>query len=232
MSKPAAARAPAPSLRERNKAKRRDAVLDAALALLDDPRSGSLTTEQIAEGAQVSVATVYNLVGTREELLVALLDRVVAELVISIADAPIDDDPVAVLRHLIDRSVDALTSRPTAYRAIVRQLTASESTGVHTKLSPAAAAGELLRQAQQRNVVLPDLDADALAMQIYLSYNGALLRWSVGALSDTALRAAAHHGLLAVLAAAAAPRARTRLVDELRSVGARLAPVRERSASP
>lgn len=206
-------------LRERNKAKRRNAVLDATIELLDDPASGPLTTERIAEVAQVSVATVYNLVGTREQLLVALLDRLIADVVTSIATAAHDDDPLALLRDILERSVDALTSRPTAYREIVRQLTASVSNDIHTKLSPAAAAGEVLRHAQQKGLVLADLNIDALAMQIYLSFNGALLRWAVGAFTDVAFKAAARQGLLIVLAASAAPRARGGYLDELRSVG-------------
>ena len=104
-------------------------------------------------------------------------------------------------------------------RKIVHQLTASVSNDIHTKLSPAAAAGEVLRDAREQGLVLADPNIDALAMQIYLSFNGALLRWAVDAFTDAAFKAAARQGLLIELAARAAPRARGGYLDELRSVG-------------
>ena len=48
-------------LRDLNKAKRRDAILDAALTLLGSRDSNDITTEEIAALAGVSPATVYNL---------------------------------------------------------------------------------------------------------------------------------------------------------------------------
>jgi AcrR family transcriptional regulator len=210
-------------LRERNKTKRRNAVLDAALDLLDQPHATPLTTERIAELAEVSVATVYNLVGTREQLLVALVDRLIADLVESTRAAPQLADPVDGLKQLIALSVDALTKRPVAYRRVVLQLTAAASPDLHTKLSPAALAAGALQHAQRKGTVRADLDPQALAGQLYLSYNGALLRWAAGALSDSGFKAAALHGVATILAASATSRARARALDELRELGGRFA---------
>ena len=213
---------PAVGLRERNKAKRRNAVLDAALEMLDDPEMVALTTEQIAERAELSVATVYNLVGTREQLLLALIDRLIADLMSSSAvNAPVDD-PVASLRDLISGSVEALTTRPTAYRRVVLQLTAAANGDLHTKLSPARAGSEEFRRAQAAGLVRHDLEPDALALQVYLSYNGALLRWAAGALTDISFKAAALHGLAVVLAASATPQTRASFDDDLQTLGAHL----------
>ena len=56
-------------LREKNKAKRRAAILDAAVELLNVHPWHEVPNEQIAARAEVAPATVYNLVGTRERLL-------------------------------------------------------------------------------------------------------------------------------------------------------------------
>ena len=53
-------------LRERNKAKRREAIVDSALALLRQHELHEVSIERVAAGAEVSPATVYNLVGGRE----------------------------------------------------------------------------------------------------------------------------------------------------------------------
>ena len=211
--------APSGGLRERNKRKRRDAVLDAALELLDQPDATALTTERIAELAEVSVATVYNLVGTREQLLIALIDRLIADLVESAdAIAPVAD-PVEGLKRLIALSVDVLGRRPVAYRRVVLQLTASASPELHTELSPGTLAAVAFQHAQQTGAVRADLDAHALAGQLYLSYNGALLRWAAGALSNSDFKAAALHALATVLAASATSRKRASALADLRRLG-------------
>lgn len=57
----------------------------------------------------------------------ALIDRLIADLVESPQAAAPPADPVDVLRQLIALSVDVLATRPAAYRRIVLQLTAAAS---------------------------------------------------------------------------------------------------------
>lgn len=196
-------------------------MLDAALDLLDRADATPITTERIAELAEVSVATVYNLVGTREQLLVALVDRLIGDLIESAQAAPEASEPVAALKQLIALSVDVLVRRPVAHRRVVLQLTAAASADLHTKLSPATLATAGFQHAQRTGAVRADLDAQALAGQLYLSYNGALLRWAAGALTDAGFKAAALHGVATVFAASATARHRARALDDLRELGAR-----------
>jgi hypothetical protein len=128
------------------------------------------------------------------------------------------------LRDGIAATVDLLTSRSNALRSVVLQLTAAANPDLHTKLSPAALFVEAIRNAQGRKVVRDDLDADALALQIYLSFNGALLRWAAGALTDDQFETAALHGLGVVLAASATTRHRPAALAALRSLGHGLGP--------
>jgi AcrR family transcriptional regulator len=95
-------------LRERNKAKRRAAILDATLELLATTRVDALSTERIAERAEVSPATVYNLVGTRQELLTALIDRVIEGLVDTVADGTRAHDPIGDAATIIEQSARAV----------------------------------------------------------------------------------------------------------------------------
>lgn len=203
-------------------------MLDAALELFGRSDGPPVTTERIAELAEVSAATVYNLVGTREQLLIALVDRLIGDLVASVPTEP--PDPLTALRAVIAGSVEVLTARPTAYRRVVLELTAAASAAMHTKLSPAVPAAAAIRHAQAKGMVRDDLDPDALAAQVYLSYNGALLRWAAGALTDAGFRAAALHGLVTVLAASATSRSRSSMLAELRQLGAELRPPRSSPA--
>ena len=69
-----------------------DAILDAAVELLDDTGLDVVTTEAIAAKAGVAAATVYNLIGTRDDLLRSLVRRVVTDLVDAVAQATASDD--------------------------------------------------------------------------------------------------------------------------------------------
>ena len=86
------------STREQSKAKRRDAILDAAIALLGVRDSHEVTTEEIADVAGVAPATVYNLVGTRDDLVHAIVARVLDDLAESLTAMAADEppDPIAV----------------------------------------------------------------------------------------------------------------------------------------
>lgn len=216
-------------LRERNKAMRVEAILDATVSLLDTHRLDDVTTEQIAALANVSPATVYNLVGPRYELLRALVRRVVDDLVETVARAiASNDDPVDVAFLIVDHSVGAFTRHSRAYRQVVA---AGRSASADAARSSDASqdwidASELqvaaLRHAQEIGVVRPDVAPAGLGRQVYISWIGAMEHWSEGRLDDEGFATATRHGLLTVLAASATEQHRDRFVDGLREVGPEL----------
>ena len=93
-----------PTLRERNKQKRRNAILDAAFSLLGENDARLLTVERIADRAEVSPATVYNLVGSRESLFVQLFDRGVSVQAESLAPLQAEADLMSNILSLTSRS--------------------------------------------------------------------------------------------------------------------------------
>jgi len=60
----ARAEGPPPGLRERGKRRRTERILDAGLDLLREDPQGNLTVERIADRAEVSPMTVFNLWAT------------------------------------------------------------------------------------------------------------------------------------------------------------------------
>ena len=64
--------ASSPGLRERNVEARRQRILQAARVLLAQGGLGALSMRKLAEEASLSVNTLYNLWGTREEILRAV----------------------------------------------------------------------------------------------------------------------------------------------------------------
>src|ERR671923_2451142 len=66
---------PALSRSARKTAATREAIVDAAQALLDDGGPAALTIPAVSERADVAVQTIYNRVGGRDALLLAVAER-------------------------------------------------------------------------------------------------------------------------------------------------------------
>ena len=203
--------------RDLNKAKRRDAILDAAFTLLGKRDSKDITTEEIATLAGVSAATVYNLVGTRNELMYQLVSRILTDLAESL-QALNPDNPIAAAQLIIDHTVRAFVSNPNAYRQVVA-VTQRAAAAQPTPVDPSSFQVVAMRQAQSMGIIRNDIDASGLARQIFLSYTGAAMQWSAGRLDDAGLLTAARHGLFTVLAAAATDDHRQEFIDRMRPLG-------------
>jgi AcrR family transcriptional regulator len=201
-------------LRDLNKAKRRDAILDAAVILLGTRDSSDITTEEIAALAGVSAATVYNLVGTRNELMYQLVGRILTDLAESL-QALDPGDPIAAAQLVVDHTVRAFVSNPNAYRQVVA-VTQRAAAAHPTPVEPSSFQVVAMRQAQSMGIIRNDIDASGLARQIFLSYTGAAMLWSAGRLDDAGLLTAARHGLFTVLAAAATDDYREQFIDRMR----------------
>jgi len=209
-------------LREKNKALRTQAIFDAAVELLDNEPLDEVTTERIAARAGVSPATVYNLVGTRSQLLRGLTRRVVEDLVDAVAQASArDDDPVDVAELIVDQSVAAFTEHSRAFRRIVaagRTTPGDDEDRIDASQLQVAA----LRRAQELGILRADVDPAGLGRQVYISWIGAMEHWAGGALDDEGFAVATRHGLFAVLAAAAGDPHRDRFLAELGRLGLQL----------
>ena len=207
-------------LRERNKAARISAILDSAVELLGTGRLDEVTTERIAARAEVAPATVYNLVGTRDELLAALVDRVVDDLVGAVADATADDDdPISVARLFVDHSVAAFTRDSHAFRQFVEAGRALDRSTPRDRVDPSQLQVAALRRAQELGILRDDVDPGGLGRQVFISWIGAMEHWASGHLDDDGFAVATRHGLLVVLAAASTEPPRADFIDELRRCG-------------
>ena len=206
-------------LRDENKAKRHEAILDAAISLLGTRSSEDITTEEIAAAAGVASATVYNLVGTRTDLMHAAAQRLLRQLSDSI-DALEPTDPIAVATLVIDQAVESLVSNSAAYR----QVAAIAHSAYATKkgIDPSNFQVEAMRRAQAMGIIRDDIDADGLGRQIFLGYIGAMMHWSAGRLDDAGFLIAARHGLATALAAAATDEHRDEFVDRMRPLSVAL----------
>lgn len=206
--------------RDVNKAMRRDAILDATVALFGEHAAHDVTTERIAKVAGVAPATVYNLIGTRDDVARAVVSRVLAELAESLTDLD-PTDPIAAAQLVVDQTVQRFVADSRAFRQIVR-LAPQASSDRDDLIDPSSFQVAAMRRAQTMGIVRDDIDADVLGRQIYLSYSGAMNLWSTGRLDDEGFAIAARHGLFTALAAAAGDAHRSEFVDRMRALDSSL----------
>jgi len=173
----------AEGLRERGKRRRVERILDAASELLRERPDEALTVDRIAERAEVAPATVFNLVGPREQIWAALADRVFGDLDAQPVPA---DDPQGRARAVVDGVMRRITADP----AVVRALLAGWSqSGRVLHRDPTDIVLECLEAAERDGTVEPGTDLRRLAQLVGAGLNGAVHQWAAGVISDRQLRA-------------------------------------------
>lgn len=195
---------------------RRATILDAARGLIADRGVDKLVIADVAERADVSVATIYNLVGTRDRLLIALLDDVAeavrARLAEATASAGIDGCVEVILAACETIIADAATMRPVlaSVGAVAPDQWLSEGLEgtINERVEAAVDVGDLT------NVVPPS----SVSAGIQLGLRGALISWVLGLLPDAELAASAEQMTLYVLASAAAPAPHRRIQMRLQEL--------------
>ena len=171
------------SVRERNKLQRRERILDAASDLLRETPDAAWTVERVAQRAGVVPRTVFNLVGTRDEIWGALADRLVGEL--EATEIP-ESDPQAHARDAVDQMIRRLIADAPVCRALIGGWSESASKMQH---SPIHVVLESLRVAERTGAIAADTDVKRLAAHVGDAIAGALHQWGAGLIGNRALRA-------------------------------------------
>ncbi|MBT2471270.1 TetR/AcrR family transcriptional regulator [Streptomyces sp. ISL-66] len=198
-------------LREHHKAQRRLRILDAARELLRAEPDAAISTERIAARAEVSPATVYNLIGPRDKIWEALAAGFMDELEGRLAVLA-GSDPREVVRSTVQLFVDD----PVVSRRMVREW---EKSGLVLDRSPLTQVRQAMADARTRGLLRADIDTDALAAVVAASCVGALHQWVAALIDDERFLARALFSLDVALAAAAADPHRDQLLAPLRTRG-------------
>ncbi len=214
--------ASSPGRHDRNKARRRTAILDATLSLLRTRPIDKVSIEAIAAQAGVAPATVYNLIGSRDQLLLACVDRVIDSLIDDLIRLSINDDPVAAAVRIVEGSCDAFIVDGDAFRQIAGAVNGIARGGRSISVDPAQLQITAMRAVQEAGLLLTEADPVALGRQVFLSYNGAFFAWAARQLTDEGFRAASLHGLWTVLLAFATDEHRDEFSGMVEEAAARM----------
>lgn len=131
-------------LRERKKQRVSDTLVEVALSLFDAHGFGAVTVDQIAEQAEVSPRTFFRYFGSKEAVLFADQDEMLALVRASITARPTGEAPLVALRYALEDVMEHY----------------AEHRDRHLRRARMAESGAEVA-AYQRSVVLPEWE-DAL----------------------------------------------------------------------
>lgn len=186
-------------LRERSKLRRVDRILQAARDLLREGGGDVPTVEQVAERAEVATATVFNLVGTRENLWAALANEALAELEERVKALP-DVDPHKRARRIVAMTVDLICADAAVNRAVLLHW---HESGRLLRHGPTRELLRCLEAAATARTIRADVDRRRLSEMIAVACTGAVHQWAAGLIDDRTFKRRCRTAVDLVFAAAA-----------------------------
>ncbi len=207
-------------LRERQKAKRNRAILEAASTLFKQNGYEAARIEAIAESAEVSVGTLYNYYAHKADLLLAIVSMEVEEVlhqgesVVAAPPGTAQDAICALIATYYDHSLVYLTKEMwrTAMAFSIQSADTKFSRRYHAldaALSEQVVA--LMERLQGEGLIDAAADARALGEVIFLALNGLFTIYTVSEdMRLDALKAAMFHKVAALTELVAVPEEKLR----------------------
>ena len=209
--------------REAGKADRRRRIIRAAHDLIRETGNTGLSMRALAARAGVSLATPYNLFGSKRAILLAVLDDIRA--FFDRFSQQRSTEPLERLFTAVDICVEMYVADPVFNRAIWAALfDPSDDFRSQIFNSKRAAFWQgLVKDVADAGALAPDVDVELLFRALDRSFSATMLDWVTGELSDAQLGHAVRYGYALVLCGAAAPAWRGPLEARIRGSQAALA---------
>jgi AcrR family transcriptional regulator len=210
-------------LREKQSNERRERILEAARKLIRATGGTGFPMRRLADEAEVSLATPYNLFGSKSGVLYALLNDSLERLDRA-ADTFSSSTPVERVLEIAGIAADVYARDAAFYRPLIQFLLGVRDVAHRPRfIEQSLRRWNRTVQAAVRHGVLRDtVDVDLLARQLMINFIGVLELWIHDELDEDAFRAQSLYGsTLLVLANAPAPM-QPRLLQRLAAIERRL----------
>jgi AcrR family transcriptional regulator len=194
------------SLLDQQMAERRERILEAARTIIGARGYEGLTMRDLARASRVTVPTIYNLIGSKEEVLFAAVLQQTETFLAGMERET--GDAIAV----VDATVDELLRRPRYYRELLLVLLGSPAAGPARRHVESALAGELdaaLTEIAEAGELAAWVDRRVLRERLHAHLDMTSLEWAKGWLTAPAFRAAARYQAAALLLAVTSGRSRS-----------------------
>lgn len=213
------------SRREEAKAERRRRIIAAARDLIRETGDAGLSMRALAARAGVSLATPYNLFGSKRAIVLAVLNDIKDFHTRFRSRAPAD--PITPLFDAVRLQISYYQADPVFYRTLWTEVfNVGGSEARHALWTPQRAAfwQALLAEAQTAGALMPDVDLRLLLQELDFTFRSGMLHWILGELAIEELDVAVCYGYALVLRGAATPDWAERLKSPLLRFQAELTP--------
>jgi AcrR family transcriptional regulator len=203
------------SRRERHKDERRARIIEAAYALLREVGADDLSVKMIADRADVSAATLYNLFGTKGAVLAKVYERDFEGFAakVAAAGAPSALDTMFDAVRIV---ADLYRSDPSFYRGMSINNPRAEPELVVSVQEPRRAFWKtLLERAIGQRDLEPETRIDLMSMAILQLGGGAFRYWCADLITIDEMELQTSYGLARLLLGVAQPAARTKLQSRI-----------------
>ena len=213
----------ADTTRTRNMAKRRDGILREARAMMAASGFEALKVRDLADQAGLTVPTIYNLIGSKSEILRILISDLVTHLQI-IQDQSTSSSVETSFATQINALADYFATDEAYFRAAfvagdrsgLFEQSSEQGIYAHFVQQPIQACAQAINQGLLRG----NIPAQILGQQVYGSYRLARQDWANGYFALDRFKSQALTGVFLCLAADAKPAFRDRLLQQIESLSA------------
>lgn len=216
---------PTTNLRAQNMQKRRDRLLAEARALLTVHGVEAFNLRELARLAEVTVPTIYNLIGNKEEVLVALFAEVLEEIEARIRDRAIGE-PLARAGAVAEISTALFAEDENFYRSAFLAVEYLNQSGAHhDKVTQLYAWGERMTTdgvlaCQAANLLAGRIAPALLGELVLRSFRTTCREWAFAQISLDEFRRVALIDIYTTLAADAVDHFQSVLVDKIAALAA------------
>lgn len=162
---------------ERRALRMRDSILDAAQRIIAEKGAAALSCEAVAELADVSIQTVYNRVGRKDDLLMALAERALEENQRYMDEAyALTGNPKKRIEGALEGYIRFAVDCPDAFLtlALPPERVATERMTSLRRLHNSRLA-KALADGQASGLINPDVDPNVCATTLWMMWNGLLV---------------------------------------------------------
>ena len=210
-------------LREKNLERRRQRILAATRELIAREGADGWSMRKVAQAAEVSVPTLYNLFGSKDEIRSAMCAGAFDELDRGFDEETSPGEPIERVFALVTHGVDKVLAKAHRIRPALLERGGDFRKGPIVVARLRAAVEQAMDQGQLR----PDLRADLLVAEGYEGFRRAAVLWAQGDLDPEAFRSKALYSTCLCLLAVATDETRRELVRTARDLEQELVQARE-----
>jgi AcrR family transcriptional regulator len=208
--------------REAAKAERRSRIIKAARDLIGETGDAGLSMRALATKAGVSLATPYNLFGSKRAVLVAVLEDIKGFGTRFAGFRSLD--PLDRILRAARLAVSYYEADPIFYRALwtsILAASASEERGAIFNPKRDSFWMTLLDDAVGAGLLLPDIDTSVLLRNLDYTFRSVMLHWVIAEIELKDIQAAVGYGYALALRGAATPKGQVLMLERLKAFQAK-----------